>query len=143
MHYLGCRKSGGGSAAHKFASGIKSQPALLMTCFPQTKTYFSHFDLSHGSTDLRRHGGKVFNAIGNAVHHLNDLHHALSHLSDLHTQNLKVDSGSFKLLSYAIQVTLASRFPKDFTPAAHTAWDKFLYVVSTIIVQNTSNPDTH
>nr|DBA20198.1 TPA: hypothetical protein GDO54_015913 [Pyxicephalus adspersus] len=31
----------------------------LFLSFPQTKTYFSHFDLSHGSADLQRHGGKL------------------------------------------------------------------------------------
>ncbi|CAI9600535.1 unnamed protein product, partial [Staurois parvus] len=85
----------------------------MFLSFPQTKTYFSHFDLSHNSKDLRRHGGKVVNAIGNAASHMNDLDGALSALSDLHAQNLRVDPGNFRLLSHCIQVTLAVHFPRS------------------------------
>ncbi|XP_072272953.1 hemoglobin subunit alpha-5-like [Pyxicephalus adspersus] len=106
----------------------------LFLSFPQTKTYFSHFDLSHGSADLRRHGGSVVKAIGNAAQHLGDIDHALSRLSDLHAQNLRVDPGNFRLLSHSIQVTLAAHFPKEFNATTHAAWDKFLAAVSSVLV---------
>lgn len=69
----------------------------LVTCFPQTKTYFSHFNLSHGSPDLSRHGGMVLSALGEAAKHLDDLDGALSKLSDLHAYNLRVDPGNFEV----------------------------------------------
>ncbi|XP_075037625.1 hemoglobin subunit alpha-5-like [Mixophyes fleayi] len=106
----------------------------LFLSFPQTKTYFSHFDLSHDSKDLHKHGGNVLRAIGNAAHHLDDLANALSSLSDLHAQKLRIDPGNFRLLSHAIQVTLAVHFPKEFNAVAQSAWDKFLSAVSSTLV---------
>ncbi|KAM4023789.1 hemoglobin subunit alpha-3-like [Anomaloglossus baeobatrachus] len=105
----------------------------LFLSFPQTKTYFSHFDLSHGSADLKAHGGKVLNALGNAASRLDDLDAALSTLSDLHAYNLRVDPGNFDLLSHTIQVVLAIYFPSDFSAEAQAAWDKFLSEVSAVL----------
>ncbi|XP_040295828.1 hemoglobin subunit alpha-3-like [Bufo bufo] len=105
----------------------------LFLSFPQTKTYFSHFDLSHGSADLKTHGGKVLNALGNAASHLDDLDGNLSSLSDLHAYNLRVDPGNFDLLSHTIQVVLASHFPSDFSAEAQAAWDKYISDVSKVL----------
>ncbi|KAG8432886.1 hypothetical protein GDO86_017226 [Hymenochirus boettgeri] len=120
-------------AKHADDIGAESLERLFLS-FPQTKTYFSHFDLSHGSKDLKSHGGKVVKAIGSAAQHLDDIEHALSALSDLHAFKLRVDPGNFKMLSHAIQVTLAIHFSADFTPDVQAAWDKFLAVVSTVLV---------
>ncbi|KAG8432888.1 hypothetical protein GDO86_017228 [Hymenochirus boettgeri] len=105
----------------------------LFESFPQTKTYFSHFDLSHGSHDLQVHGGKVLGAIGEATKHLDNLESALSKLSDLHAYNLRVDPGNFNLLSHAIQVTFASHFCTEFDATAQAAWDKFLSYISAVL----------
>ncbi|KAM4697584.1 hemoglobin subunit alpha-5 [Rhinophrynus dorsalis] len=115
------------------AIGAEALERMFLS-FPQTKTYFSQFDLSHGSKDLRSHGGKVVNAIGSAAKHLDDIDNALSALSDLHAYKLRVDPGNFKLLSHAIQVTLAVHFPSEFNAVAQAAWDKFLAVVSSVLV---------
>ncbi|KAE8579911.1 hypothetical protein XENTR_v10024232 [Xenopus tropicalis] len=120
-------------SGHADEIGAEALERLFLS-FPQTKTYFSHFDLSHGSKDLRAHGGKVVKAIGNAASHLDDIPHALSALSDLHAFKLRVDPGNFKLLSHAIQVTLAIHFPAEFNADAQAAWDKFLSVVSSVLV---------
>ncbi|KAM3916583.1 hemoglobin subunit alpha-5-like isoform 4-T4 [Leptodactylus fuscus] len=120
-------------AGHADDIGAEALERLFLS-FPQTKTYFSHFDLGHNSKDLRSHGGKVLNAIGSAAQHLNDLDHALSKLSDLHAQKLRVDPGNFRLLSHAIQVTLAVHFPQEFNATAQAAWDKFLATVSCVLV---------
>ncbi|XP_056390502.1 hemoglobin subunit alpha-3-like [Hyla sarda] len=101
--------------------------------FPQTKTYFNHFDLSHGSTDVQTHGGKVLGALVQAAKHLDNLEESLSKLSDLHAYNLRVDPGNFHMLSHSILVVLASHFPADFDAATHAALDKFLSVVSHIL----------
>lgn len=69
--------------------------------FPTTKTYFPHFDLSHGSAQVKAHGKKVGEALNNAVAHLNDLPTALSALSDLHAFKLRVDPVNFKVSSRA------------------------------------------
>ncbi|KAM8933894.1 hemoglobin subunit alpha-5-like [Pelodytes ibericus] len=120
-------------AGHADDIGAEALERLFLSN-PQTKTYFSHFNLNHDSKDLRNHGGKVVNALGNAASHLNDLEGALSSLSDLHAYQLRVDPGNFRLLSHTIQVTLATRFPSEFTPVAHSAWDKFISAVSTVLV---------
>ncbi|CAI9600536.1 unnamed protein product [Staurois parvus] len=105
----------------------------LFLSFPQTKTYFNHLDLRHGSTDLRRHGGKVLGALGEAAKHLDNLEDALAKISDLHAYNLRVDPGNFELLSHCILVVLASHLPNDFDTTAHAAWDKFIHTVSGVL----------
>ncbi|NP_001079749.1 hemoglobin subunit alpha-4 [Xenopus laevis] len=114
------------------AIGAEALERLFLS-YPQTKTYFSHFDVSHGSADLSNHGGKVVNALGEAAKHIDDLDSALSTLSDLHAYNLRIDPGNFKLLSHTIQVTLAIHFHKEFDAATQAAWDKFLAEVATVL----------
>ncbi|XP_040604326.1 hemoglobin subunit alpha-like isoform X1 [Mesocricetus auratus] len=101
--------------------------------YPTTKTYFPHFDLSHGSAQVKGHGKKVADALTNAVGHLDDLPGALSALSDLHAHKLRVDPVNFKLLSHCLLVTLANHHPADFTPAVHASLDKFFASVSTVL----------
>ncbi|XP_008536600.2 hemoglobin subunit alpha [Equus przewalskii] len=101
--------------------------------FPTTKTYFPHFDLSHGSAQVKAHGKKVGDALTLAVGHLDDLPGALSNLSDLHAHKLRVDPVNFKLLSHCLLSTLAVHLPNDFTPAVHASLDKFLSSVSTVL----------
>ncbi|XP_069503978.1 hemoglobin larval subunit alpha-like [Ambystoma mexicanum] len=122
----------GKMAGHSEAMGAEALDRLF-TSFPQSKIYFRHFDLSPGSADLSRHGGKVLNAIGEAAKHVDDIGNALSKLSALHAYNLRVDPGNFKLLSHCIETVLAVHFPADFTPEAHAAWDKFLAAVSAVL----------
>ncbi|KAK1344618.1 hypothetical protein QTO34_013315 [Cnephaeus nilssonii] len=126
----------------------------MFLSFPTTKTYFPHFDLSHGSAQVKGHGKKVGEALGNAVAHMDDLPGALSALSDLHAYKLRVDPVNFKvssgagpaeswaersrgfqkLLSHCLLVTLACHNPAEFTPAVHASLDKFLASVSTVLV---------
>ncbi|XP_040212944.1 hemoglobin subunit alpha-5-like [Rana temporaria] len=120
-------------AGHEGTIGAEALERLFLS-FPQSKTYFSHFDVSHDSKDLQNHGGKVLKAIGSSAQHLNDLDFALSSLSELHARKLRVDPGNFRLLSHAIQVTLAVHFPNQFTAEAQAAWDKFLSAVSSTLV---------
>ncbi|KAM6299426.1 hemoglobin subunit alpha-A isoform 1-T1 [Aegotheles albertisi] len=69
----------------------------MFTTYPQTKTYFPHFDLSHGSAQIKGHGKKVAAALVEAVNHIDDIAGALSKLSDLHAQKLRVDPVNFKV----------------------------------------------
>lgn len=77
-----------------------SSPRMFLS-FPTTKTYFPHFDLSHGSAQVKAHGEKVANALTKAVGHLDDLPGTLSDLSDLHAHKLRVDPVNFKVSSRA------------------------------------------
>ncbi|XP_038523654.1 hemoglobin subunit zeta-like [Canis lupus familiaris] len=108
---------------------------MLFASFPQTKTYFPHFELRAGSAHLRAHGAKVVAALGDAVRSLDDVAGALSRLSELHAYILRVDPVNFKLLSHCLLVTLASHFPADLTADAHAAWDKFLSLVSCVLTE--------
>ncbi|XP_076996480.1 hemoglobin subunit zeta [Tamandua tetradactyla] len=105
----------------------------LFASHPQTKTYFPHFDLRPGSAQLRVHGSKVVAAVGDAVRSLDNIAGALARLSELHAYVLRVDPVNFKLLSHCLLVTVAARFPADFTAEAHEAWDKFLSIVSSVL----------
>ncbi|XP_075686172.1 hemoglobin subunit alpha-B-like [Rhinoderma darwinii] len=117
------------ASGHVDSLGAEVLDRLFKT-YPKTKTYFSKFNLDPASPDLKRQGSKILNAIGVASKHLDDLDEALSQLSDLHAFHLRVDPGNFNLLCHNVLVVLAIHFPKDFTPAAHSAWDKFLASVS-------------
>ncbi|NWR65713.1 HBAD protein, partial [Bucorvus abyssinicus] len=109
----------------------------LFIVFPQTKTYFPHFDLKPGSDQVRGHGKKVMNALGEAVKNLGNLSQALSELSNLHAYNLRVDPPRFvlQLLAQCIQVVLATHLAKDYTPEIHAAFDKFLSAVAAVLAE--------
>ncbi|NWQ67070.1 HBA2 protein, partial [Neopipo cinnamomea] len=122
----------------------------MFAAYPQTKTYFPHFDLHHGSDQIRGHGKKVVAALGNAVKNLDNLSQALSELSNLHAYNLRVDPVNFKagggqgiakprfssqLLSQCLQVVLAVHLGKDYTPEIHSAVDKFMSAVAAVLAE--------
>ncbi|XP_064009187.1 hemoglobin subunit pi [Pogoniulus pusillus] len=122
------------AATQSEALGAESLERLFAS-YPSTKTYFPHFDLSQGSAQLRSHGTKIINAIGEAVKHVDDIRGALAKLSELHAYILRVDPVNFKLLSHCILCSLANRYPSDFTPEVHAAWDKFLSSVSSVLTE--------
>ncbi|NXN45271.1 HBA2 protein, partial [Rhinoptilus africanus] len=66
---------------HQEDFGAEALERMFIT-YPQTKTYFPHFDLHHGSDQIRGHGKKVVSALGNAVKSLDNLSQALSELSN-------------------------------------------------------------
>ncbi|KAI4900633.1 hypothetical protein NFI96_029197 [Prochilodus magdalenae] len=99
----------------------------MLTVYPQTKTYFSHWaDLSPGSASVKKHAKVIMGAIADAVAKIEDLPAALSQLSELHASKLRVDPANFKILAHNIIVTVAMLFPADFTPEVHVSLDKFL-----------------
>ncbi|KAJ3598727.1 hypothetical protein NHX12_000670 [Muraenolepis orangiensis] len=99
----------------------------MLSVYPQTKTYFSHWkDLSPGSAPVRKHGKTIMMGIGDAVTKMDDLNANLLSLSELHAFQLRVDPTNFRLLSLQLVVVLAIMFPVEFTPQAHVAVDKFL-----------------
>ncbi|XP_072531115.1 hemoglobin embryonic subunit alpha-like [Salminus brasiliensis] len=99
----------------------------MLTVYPQTKTYFSHWkDLSPGSAPVRKHGKTVMSGVAEAVSKIDDLTNGLLTLSVLHAFQLRIDPANFKILSHNLLVVLAIQFPNDFTPEVHVAMDKFL-----------------
>ncbi|XP_017574476.1 hemoglobin subunit alpha-like [Pygocentrus nattereri] len=99
----------------------------MLTVYPQTKTYFSHWsDLSPGSAPVKKHGKTIMGAVSDAVSKIDDLPAALSQLSELHASKLRVDPANFKILAHNIIVVVAMLFPADFTPEVHMSLDKFL-----------------
>ncbi|NXS75640.1 HBAD protein, partial [Pandion haliaetus] len=121
---------------HQEDFGAEALQRMFIT-YPQTKTYFPHFDLSCGSDQIRGHGKKVVNALGNAVKSMDNLSQALSELSNLHAYNLRVDPPCFalQLLSQCFQVVLAVHLGKDYTPEVHCAFDKFLSAVAAVLAE--------
>ncbi|NXY06068.1 HBA protein, partial [Pteruthius melanotis] len=105
----------------------------MFTTYPQTKTYFPHFDLAKGSAQVKGHGKKVAAALVEAANHIDDIAGALSKLSDLHAQKLRVDPVNFKLLGQCFLVVVASHNPALLTPEVHASLDKFLCAVGTVL----------
>ncbi|XP_057344021.1 hemoglobin subunit zeta [Manis pentadactyla] len=129
-----CGPPGGGREPAP-SGALTPRPRRLFASYPQTKTYFPHFDLHAGSAHLRAHGSKVVAALGDAVKNIDNVAGALAKLSELHAYILRVDPVNFKLLSHCVLVTVASHFPADFTAEAHAAWDKFLSLVSSVLTE--------
>ncbi|KAM6897813.1 hemoglobin, alpha embryonic 5 [Xenentodon cancila] len=99
----------------------------MLSVYPQTKTYFSHWpDISPGSAPVAKHGKKIMSGVALAVTKIDDLTNGLLELSELHAFKIKVDPANFKILSHCILVVIATMFPNDFPPEAHVALDKFL-----------------
>ncbi|NWZ73055.1 HBA protein, partial [Acrocephalus arundinaceus] len=105
----------------------------MFAAYPQTKTYFPHFDLGKGSAQVKGHGKKVAAALVEAVNNIDDIAGALSKLSDLHAQKLRVDPVNFKLLGQCFLVAVATRNPSLLTPEVHASLDKFLCAVGTVL----------
>nr|QHX99520.1 alpha-globin A subunit [Crocodylus rhombifer] len=105
----------------------------MFCAYPQTKIYFPHFDLSHGSAQIRAHGKKVFAALHEAVNHIDDLPGALCRLSELHAHSLRVDPVNFKFLAQCVLVVVAIHHPGSLTPEVHASLDKFLCAVSSVL----------
>uniref|UniRef100_A0A669BTM7 Hemoglobin embryonic subunit alpha n=1 Tax=Oreochromis niloticus TaxID=8128 RepID=A0A669BTM7_ORENI len=118
------------SVSYSLACSLTFLPRML-TVYPQTKTYFSHWkDLSPGSAPVKKHGAAVMAAVTDAVSKIDDLTGALLSLSELHAFTLRVDPANFKVLSHNLLVVLSTMFPDDFTPEVHVAMDKFLAAVA-------------
>nr|APA23402.1 alpha-globin A subunit [Catamenia analis] len=105
----------------------------MFTTYPQTKTYFPHFDLGKGSAQVKGHGKKVAAALVEAANNIDDIAGALSKLSDLHAQKLRVDPVNFKLLGQCFLVVVATRNPSLLTPEVHASLDKSLCAVDTVL----------
>ncbi|KFQ23779.1 Hemoglobin subunit alpha-A [Mesitornis unicolor] len=105
----------------------------MFGAYPQTKTYFPHFDLSHGSAQIKGHGKKVVAALVEAANHIDDIAGALSKLSDLHAHKLRVDPVNFKLLGQCFLVVVAIHHPSALTPEIHASLDKFLCAVGNVL----------
>uniref|UniRef100_A0A8C2X9I0 Globin domain-containing protein n=1 Tax=Cyclopterus lumpus TaxID=8103 RepID=A0A8C2X9I0_CYCLU len=74
--------------------------ARMLTVYPQTKTYFSHWkDQSPTSPAVRKHGVTVMAGVADAVSKIDDLKGGLLALSELHAFTLRVDPANFKVQS--------------------------------------------
>ncbi|KAM4524084.1 hemoglobin, alpha embryonic 5 [Odontesthes bonariensis] len=103
----------------------------MIVVYPQTKTYFAHWpEIGYGSAPVKKHGKVIMTGVAQAVAKIDDLTKGLLELSEKHAFQMRVDPANFKILAQCIQVVIASMFPKDFTPEAHVAFDKFLAAVA-------------
>ncbi|KAG9331320.1 hypothetical protein JZ751_019486 [Albula glossodonta] len=108
----------------------------MLTVFPQTKTYFSHWpDLSPGSAQVKKHGKVVLAGVGEAVEKIDDLNNGLLNLSEVHAFQLRVDPANFRILSQNLLVVMSMMFPADFTPEVQLAMDKFLVAVALALAE--------
>uniref|UniRef100_A0A8C6LD54 Hemoglobin subunit alpha-2-like n=1 Tax=Nothobranchius furzeri TaxID=105023 RepID=A0A8C6LD54_NOTFU len=136
MTYLGAKdkdtvKAFWGKVSAKAEDIGQDALSRMLVVYPQTKTYFAHWqDLSPGSAPVKKHGATIMAGVGDAVSKIDDLTAGLLNLSELHAFTLRVDPANFKILAHNILVVLAIRLPSDFTPEVHVAIDKFLAAVA-------------
>lgn len=84
----------------------------MLRVYPQTKTYFTHWDdLNPNSPQVRKHGAVIMAAVGDAIGKIDDLVGALSTLSKLHAFKLRVDPANFRVRLH--QVTIDREVIKD------------------------------
>ncbi|TSK34724.1 Hemoglobin subunit alpha [Bagarius yarrelli] len=108
----------------------------MLTVYPQTKTYFSHWnDLSKSSPQVKKHGKTVMGGVEEAVKQIDDLTNGLIKLSELHAFQLRIDPANFKLLAHNVLVVLAGLFPTDFTPEVHVSMDKFFAALAVALAE--------
>lgn len=70
----------------------------MLSVYPQTKTYFSHWpDLSPGSASVKAHGKRVMGGVALGVSKIDDLTNGLLDLSEQHAFQLRVDPANFKV----------------------------------------------
>lgn len=72
----------------------------MLIVYPQTKTYFSHWnDLSFGSAHVKKHGMTIMSGVEEAISKIDDLTNGMLNLSQLHAFQLRVDPANFKASS--------------------------------------------
>uniref|UniRef100_A0A8C5N1D8 Globin domain-containing protein n=1 Tax=Leptobrachium leishanense TaxID=445787 RepID=A0A8C5N1D8_9ANUR len=107
----------------------------LLNVYPCTKSYFMHYDQSQSSPDLLIHGGKVMNAIGAGIKNIDhNLCGEMGGLPDLHTKRLRLEMEHFRFFSIVLQITLARNYPQDFDAELQNAWEKYLHVLSSVLL---------
>ncbi|KAK5850559.1 hypothetical protein PBY51_001428 [Eleginops maclovinus] len=107
----------------------------MFACFPGTKTYFSHLDISRGSPHLRSHGKKIILAIAEGAKDISQLTVTLAPLQTMHAYQLRIDPTNFKLLSHCMLVALSCHMGDDFTAVVHAAMDKYLSAFAAVLAE--------
>ncbi|XP_059180345.1 hemoglobin subunit alpha-D-like [Centropristis striata] len=107
----------------------------MFTCFPGTKTYFAHLDISPRSPHLLSHGKKLVLAIAEGAKDISQLTVTLAPLQTFHAYQLRIDPTNFKLLSHCMLVTLACHLGEEFSPVEHAAMDKFLSAFAAVLAE--------
>ncbi|XP_056424520.1 hemoglobin heart muscle subunit alpha-type-like isoform X2 [Hyla sarda] len=98
---------------------------------PDTKSYFSHMDVTPGSLDLKTHGGKIMDATYDALKNYGNLHENLAKLRELHTTKLKLNVDTIKLLCTSLVPVIV----KHCSTADSSACEKFLNEVAKNLIE--------
>ncbi|CAM9110306.1 unnamed protein product [Lampetra planeri] len=107
----------------------------MFATFPGTKTYFSHLDISPGSSHLFTHGKKIVLAIAEGAKDISQLMVTLAPLQTMHAYVLRIDPTNFKLFSHCMLVTLSCHMGEDFTPVLHAAMDKYMSAFAAVLAE--------
>ncbi|XP_033975161.1 hemoglobin subunit alpha-D [Trematomus bernacchii] len=107
----------------------------MFACFPGSKTYFSHLDISRGSPHLLSHGKKIVLAFAEGSKDISQLTVTLTPLQIMHAYQLRIDPTNFKLLSHCMLVALSCHMRDDFTAVAHAAMDKYLSAFAAVLAE--------
>ncbi|XP_040283578.1 hemoglobin heart muscle subunit alpha-type-like [Bufo bufo] len=99
---------------------------------PDTKSHFTHMDVTPGSQDLKTHGGKIIHAINDALNHYGSLQENLATLREMHTNKLKLSVDTIKLLCGCLLEVIVKHFPD----VDKSACDKFLNEVAVALISS-------
>ncbi|XP_056424521.1 hemoglobin heart muscle subunit alpha-type-like isoform X3 [Hyla sarda] len=119
---------------HVIGVGGVTDCAELLCLFkdhPDTKSYFSHMDVTPGSLDLKTHGGKIMDATYDALKNYGNLHENLAKLRELHTTKLKLNVDTIKLLCTSLVPVIV----KHCSTADSSACEKFLNEVAKNLIE--------
>ncbi|XP_044148457.1 hemoglobin heart muscle subunit alpha-type-like [Bufo gargarizans] len=106
------------------------QSDSLFQHHPDTKSHFTHMDVTPGSQDLKTHGGKIIHAINDALNHYGKLQENLATLREMHTNKLKLSVDTIKLLCGCLLEVIVKHFPD----VDKSACDKYLNEVAVALI---------
>ncbi|KAG5853732.1 hypothetical protein ANANG_G00029350 [Anguilla anguilla] len=110
-------------------------PHQVLRELPSAKQYFSQFrdmddpEEMERSTQLRKHAGRVMNAINTVLENLHDpdkVSSVLGLVGKAHALKHKVEPMYFKILSGVILEVLSEDYPDCFTAEVQRAWTKLM-----------------
>uniref|UniRef100_A0A672G8L6 Hemoglobin subunit alpha-A-like n=1 Tax=Salarias fasciatus TaxID=181472 RepID=A0A672G8L6_SALFA len=95
----------------------------MLAAYPQTKVYFTRFtDLGPNSPQVKKHGARMMNAVGDAVSKIDDLVGGLAELGELHALKLRLDPANHKTLFHNMMTVMAVYFPMTSLQRCTSPW---------------------
>ncbi|KAM3930851.1 hemoglobin heart muscle subunit alpha-type-like [Leptodactylus fuscus] len=109
--------------------GCEAMESLFRN-YSETKSYFTHMDVSPGSKDMRLHGEKIIHTINDALIHHDNMQENLGKLRELHSDKLALNVDTIQLLCQCLMDVIVKHFPD----ADLSACEKFLNMIADSLI---------